>query len=361
MKVYSRSLLFLSGSSEQSVFCVGPSTVPIYRLIRDLFLFCFLLFFSLSLPLSSYLLCVCCVRLFGLPGDQAIYNSTSSETEKTGVIKVCARLVYQDMAADFLITYMDTRIKLDLDAILEFAPPDANLGVQEAAGEFIGTVDTLIDITGFLCGTPGENDGKPYTDVYGAGQNFRVCVDITTAEDAATFQLDNFQDVICRKETANRFIIEAGVATSVSTKLYDTAATVGATSYDGTRMASANAISFSSAVTIAMLTTTALDAEDVESRSMICQGKVAVSTMVSEGEEDRRRSLVDYRPTTYSFSFDTDTMRHRKTEEDTGEESIGTFGTMIPLTAAASSSTPRFPPIACMMFTIAIMMRTIMN
>jgi len=265
------------------------------------------------------------------------------------------------MAADFLITYMDTRIKLDLDAILEFAPPDANLGVQEAAGEFIGTVDTLIDITGFLCGTPGENDGKPYTDVYGAGQNFRVCVDITTAEDAATFQLDNFQDVICRKETANRFIIEAGVATSVSTKLYDTAATVGATSYDGTRMASANAISFSSAVTIAMLTTTALDAEDVESRSMICQGKVAVSTMVSEGEEDRRRSLVDYRPTTYSFSFDTDTLRHRKTEEETGEESIGTFGTMIPLTAAASSSTPRFPPIACMMFTIAIMMRTIMN
>jgi len=300
--------------------------------------------------------------LFGLPGDQAIYNSTSSETEKTGVIKVCARLVYQDEAANFMITYMDTRIKLDLDAILEFAPPDANLGMQEAAGEFSSTVDTLIDITGFLCGTPGENEGKPYTDVYGAGQSFRVCVDITTAEDAQTFQLDNFQDVICRKETANRFIIESGVATSVSTNLYDTAATVGATSYDGTRIASEKAISFSTAVTIAMLTTTALDADAVESRSMICQGKVAVSTMGIEGEEDRRRSLVDYRPTTYSFSFDTDTMRHRKTEEDTGEESsIGTFGTMIPLTAAASSSTPRFPPIACMIVTIAIMMRTIMN
>ena len=199
---------------------------------------------------------------------------------------------------DVIISYFDRKIFLDVNLEAGFDFQQQVEIYSEQLQGYEAEIEFGIDVVTFLCGDPNNNnDGKPYNENFGVGQAFRICVEIDDDDDdgeddqkETNFKLKQFGEVICKNTNTNnvnqqqqRVIINADGQSDLITNIFTGSDVEGSKSYNGNKIASANAIAFETTVTTSYLTR---NPTDDETGSLICSGEVEVE---SRSKSVRRR------------------------------------------------------------------------
>jgi len=147
--------------------------------------------------------------LYTTPADMVIYDPLGGENND-GSIELCVRVGYLqnvDEPPFELITFHDTKITGIVDLTAEFSSFAVPIEVVEAT-EFDTEIVCKIGITTFLCGDPdeGNQDGRPRSDSYELGQNFRVCVDVEK-EFQDDYTITDFTSVKCGNTQDERDLV----------------------------------------------------------------------------------------------------------------------------------------------------------
>ena len=114
------------------------------------------------------------------------------------------------------VSFVDSHMKVSVDLAGTFETFTQNVSIA-ATNAFMQetNITKSVDVESFLCGTDGINNGKPVSDRYKIGQDFKVCVRPTAAY-TSKYSVVSFKNVICGYR---KLVTESGVSTDILTEV----------------------------------------------------------------------------------------------------------------------------------------------
>jgi len=269
-----------------------------------------------------------------LYGGEAKIWYPSSANPYEGSFNLCVRVGYRNSIneGNELVSFIDTKVRGDADVSAAFAN-SITVSLVGGGGLNFETSLTLctIDVNAFMCGTVGENNGKPYGYSYGLGQSFRICVDIANTDDNfGDYKVTGFNNVVCRNDIETRILItDGGIDGPLTSFVPDV---TGSQNFAETFIATDNAAAVESIVTYGFFQ------ENVSTGSFDCSGDVDLKYIgQGEGVLGCTRKLA---PSLSSSTMSNNNNRrhNRVLQEGTGD-TAAPFATTIKISTTTTSAT----------------------
>lgn len=250
------------------------------------------------------------------PADQTIWTSSSDGTGNEGTVDLCIRVSYKEPDDESkTISFVDTKVFLDVNLDAGFDFQQSVQIYSDQVQDFQTEVEAGIDVLAFLCGEPDNgNSGKPYDNKYGAGQEYRICVEIEDDE-SDSIELTGFGKVTCSNDNQKRVIINRQGRPDPITRIFTGSEVAGSRSFKGKRVATDKAIAFSTTVTSGYFS------ENPTSKDFLkCNGDIEVAVKKLEGADeisyDRQLRRIEWDETNF------DPQHHRRQQQQESSSSI---------------------------------------